>query len=101
MTGPEHYKIAENLLQKAEAEIQPLPNDPPASPQEALERTIKRGRELQGRMPKSMKPDEMIASAQVHALLAIAAATAVGSSEPDSRAWHEAAGTTYTDPSPV
>jgi hypothetical protein len=101
MTGPEHYKIAEDLIQKAEAEIQRLPDDPPANPQEALERTLKRGLERQGRTPKGMKPKEMIASAQVHAILAVAAATALGSSGADSRAWNEAAGTTYTDPRPA
>jgi len=97
MTGPEHYKIAEDLIQKAEAEIQRLPDDPPANPQEALERIINRELGRQGRMPKGMKPEEMIASAQVHAMLAVAAATALASSGTDSRAWNEAAGTTYTD----
>ena len=41
-------------------------------------------------------PDRNIAEAQVHATLALAAATAVAALAPDSRAWADIAGTKFT-----
>jgi hypothetical protein len=41
-------------------------------------------------------PDRNIAEAQVHATLALAAATAVAGLAPDSRAWADIAGTKFT-----
>jgi len=61
MTGPEHYRQAELLIEHI--------NDP-------------------------KKWDmRVFAAAQVHATLALAAATAVGTEGADSRAWADAAGT--------
>jgi hypothetical protein len=63
MTGPEHYMQAENLLTQAE------PRDP------------QRDQGL-SRLAPFARPEEreqMIAKAQVHAVLALAAATALGS----------------------
>ncbi len=65
MTGPEHYLAAEDLL------------EPMA------------GRD-RGTFPEE---DRVVAEAQVHAVLALAAATALASDGLDLRAWREAAGT--------
>jgi len=68
MTGPEHYAAAETLL--ASARSAPVEED----------------------------AKRWLARAQVHATLALAAATAVGTAaDADSQAWAEAAG---TEPSP-
>jgi hypothetical protein len=91
VTGPEHYQRAEQLLAEAIELIrfrqQPgrsAPADLPVRPQDAEER-----RRL------SSDPglaDRSIAEAQVHATLALAAATAVAGLGPDSRAWAGVAG---------
>ena len=70
MTGPEHYRLAEVILEDANDEQDNFPSD---------------------RYAQSM------AEAQVHALLSIAAATALrepdsGLPGPDHRAWQAAAG---------
>lgn len=65
MTGPEHYREAGRLLEQANLPYGPSPADKP----------------------------QMIAEAQVHALLAVAAATALGTSPPEFGAWTDAAGT--------
>jgi len=75
MTGPEHYKLAERLLsqaardprESAQIPVVPPPVNRPLGPQQR---------------------DRMIAQAQVHATLALAAATALG----DSDQWNAAAG---------
>jgi hypothetical protein len=64
MTGPEHYLKAEEIL----------------APLDGKER---------GTYPEE---DRVVAEAQVHAILALAAATALGTSEADNRAWIDAAG---------
>jgi hypothetical protein len=45
--------------------------------------------------PAGRLPDRNIAEAQVHATLALAAATAVAALAPDSRAWADVAGTKF------
>ena len=83
MTGPEHYKEAEDLIQAAESEIRRPPDESSedATRMFSLHKELERVRaEHQRRFPESMKPDEMIAAAHVHAILALAAATALGSS---------------------
>ena len=65
MTGPEHYRQAEELLDGL------------------------RGRD-RGSVPGE---DGIVTEAQVHAILALAAATALGSDGMESRAWRQAAGT--------
>jgi hypothetical protein len=70
MTGPEHYHEAQQLL---------------ADPNYGE--------------PKGIGRSETIAAAQVHATLALAAATAlVGDSPQDVQAWRRAAGAKGTDP---
>ena len=62
-TGPDHYRLAEELL----AHDRPLTG-------------------------------EMLATAQVHAILALAAATAlVGGNRIETDAWHDVAGTRLAD----
>jgi hypothetical protein len=70
MTGPEHYREAEQLIAAARSTAQ-------ASTLESTHRYA-----------------QTIAEAQVHAMLALAAATAVSS---DSREWHNVAGTKLSD----
>jgi hypothetical protein len=68
MTGPEHYYEAQRLL---------------ADPNYGE--------------PKGIARSEVVAAAQVHATLALAAATALsGASPPDMQAWRDAAGTKAT-----
>ena len=92
MTGPEHYHRAEQLLAEASQIIglrqqpgQSGPADLPARPTDMEER-----RRLS---TDPGLPDRTIAEAQVHATLALAAATAVAGLGPDSRAWADVAGT--------
>ncbi len=92
MTGPEHYQRAEQLLAEANQIIrfrqepgQSGPADLPARPTDMDER-----RRLSS---DPGLPDRAIAEAQVHATLALAAATAVAGLGPDSRAWADVAGT--------
>jgi hypothetical protein len=70
MTGPEHYREAERLLVE--------------------EVFITR----HGSVTRSF--EETVAAAQVHATLALAAATAVGTAGADSRAWADAAGAKHS-----
>ena len=95
MTGPEHYHRAEQLLAEASQIIrfrqqpgQSGPTDLPVRPQDMEER-----RRLSS---DPGLPDRNIAEAQVHATLALAAATAVAALAPDSRAWADIAGTKFT-----
>jgi hypothetical protein len=92
MTGPEHYHCAEQLLAEASQIIrvrqqpgQSGPADLPVRPEDMDER-----RRLSS---DPGLPDRNIAEAQVHAMLALAAATAVAALAPDSRAWADVAGT--------
>jgi hypothetical protein len=73
MTGPEHYDSAQLWLYKAE-------NEGARGGEETVE--------------------SCAAIAQVHATLALTAATALGTEQygPDSTAWHGAAATTRTKP---
>jgi len=73
MTGPEHYLAAERLLE----EIQEHPSS------------------------SINKTESLMGQAQVHATLALAAATALGSVGFDSREWAEVAGTKLTGLSPT
>ena len=66
MTGPEHYRKAEELLGQAD---QLLDGDEPSAATWA------------------------IGKAQAHATLALAAATAIGTAGTESRSWADAAGT--------
>ena len=92
MTGSEHYHRAEQLLAEANQIIrfrqqpgQSGPADLPARPTEMEERP---------RLSTDPGlPDWNIAEAQVHATLALAAATAVADLDLDSRAWADVAGT--------
>ena len=63
MTGPEHYVLAEKLVTEA------------------------------GQARGDAARDRRIAIAQVHATLALSAATALGAGALDAVAWREAAGT--------
>ena len=66
MTGPEHYREAERILTEVSA----------------------------GELDASvLDRDQLLIAAQVHAMLASAAATAVSSSALDGRAWADVAGT--------
>ena len=92
MTGPGHYHRAEQLLAEASQIIrfrqqpgQSGPADLPVRPTDAEER-----RRLS---TDPGLPDRNIAEAQVHATLALAAATAVAGLAPDSRARADVAGT--------
>jgi len=81
MTGPEHYREAERLLDARARNRRNRPSFAPApgSP---------------GRTAQTAPAGEgVMAEAQVHATLALAAATALASDAPDLRAWREAAGT--------
>jgi hypothetical protein len=88
----EHYYRAEQLLAEASQIItfrqqpgQSGPADLPERPTDAEER-----RKLSS---DPGLPERTIAEAQVHATLALAAATAVAGLGPDSRAWADVAGT--------
>jgi hypothetical protein len=67
MTGPEHYRRAEELAAEAHR--------------------------LLGQGDSQATAGAWAAVAQAHAVLALAAATAVGTSGADNRAWIDAAGT--------
>jgi hypothetical protein len=68
VTGPEHFREAERLLTE-EVFIDPSGSH--------VERTF----------------EMTVAAAHVHATLALAAATALGTSDDEARAWTEVAGT--------
>lgn len=79
-SGPEHYSEAERLV--TEQEMIPLNNDDTCP-----------------------EADRMLAEAKVHAILALAAATAMQPSAfsrnaPEYREWHEAAGVKRADRDP-
>ena len=77
MTGPEHYRQAEYLLGR----VTPKPQPPlERSGQDVIMRVVD--------VPEPADRKEMIERAQVHATLALAAATALGSSAP----WEAVAG---------
>jgi hypothetical protein len=91
MTGPENYHRAEQLLAEASQIIrfrqqpgQSGPADLPVRREDIERRRLSSDPGL---------PDRNIAEAQVHATLALAAATAVAALAPDSRAWADVAGT--------
>jgi hypothetical protein len=67
MTGPEHFRRAEELAAEAY--------------------------ELLGQEDGQANARVWVAVAQTHAVLALAAATAIGTSNLDSRAWADVAGT--------
>ena len=67
MTGPDHFREAEQLLEEF--------------------------RQERGPMVDRHGPAAILAAAHVHATLALAAATALAATGPDSRAWADAAGT--------
>ena len=75
MTGPDHYRKAEELA--AEAHNYLGQGDGHATA--AVWATV----------------------AQVHATLALAAATAIGATGPDNRAWIDAAATRFGDSEPI
>jgi hypothetical protein len=66
LSGPEHYRKADELL--AEIEATPALSNPTET--------------------------SLAVRAVAHAVLAAAAATALATSQPDGRAWHEVAGVT-------
>jgi hypothetical protein len=66
MTGPDHYRKAEELTAKAHDYL--------------------------GRGEGQDSAAVWAAVAQIHATLALAAATALGTTAADGRAWHEVAG---------
>ena len=70
MTGPEHYRRAEKLAAEAH--------------------------KLLGQGDGQASASVWAAVAQTHAVLALAAATAVGASGADNRAWADAAGTRFS-----
>jgi hypothetical protein len=77
MTGPEHFRRAEELAAEAH--------------------------KLLGQGDGQATAGVWAAAAQAHAVLALAAATAVGASAADSRAWADVAGTRLqpgTEPGP-
>jgi hypothetical protein len=77
VTGPEHYREAERLLAEARKAIAPKRSAYPLQP---------------GQPTSAELYERNIAEAQVNATLALAAATAVGGLDPDSRAWADVAG---------
>ncbi len=72
MTGPDHYRKAEELAAKASGYL--------------------------GQGEGQDSAAVWAAVAQIHATLALAAATALGTSAADGRAWADAAGTTPAPP---
>jgi hypothetical protein len=74
MTGPDHYRQAEQLTAKAHDYLGQGEGQDSAAVRAAV--------------------------AQIHATLALAAATALGTTAADGRAWHEVAGTKYSAGTP-
>jgi hypothetical protein len=68
VTGPEHYRAAEQFANEAYTAARNLDLTAP-------------------------DPHRLLAEAQVHATLAVAAATALGATGAESRAWADVAGT--------
>lgn len=92
LTGPEHYHRAEQLLAEA-SEIIRFRQQPEQSGPADLPVPRKDMEERRRLSSDPDLPERTIAEAQVHATLAPAAATAVASLGPDSRAWADVAGT--------
>lgn len=94
MTGPEHYREAERLLEMAITENDKVATNGPISEGHAL--------------AKNSAIAVVIQSAQVHATLALAAATALntpggedgGMYLPDAQAWERACSTVVEDEEP-
>ena len=100
MTGPEHYHQTEQLLAEANQIIRVGQQPGQSGPADLPERP----EDMEG--PRRLSsdpglPDRTIAEAQVHATLALAAATAVAGLGPDSRAWGDVAGTKLGGGHPV
>ena len=74
MTGPDHYRKAEELTAKAHDYL--------------------------GQGEGQDSAAVWAAVAQIHATLALAAATALGTTAADGRAWHEVAGTKFSAGAP-
>ena len=74
MTGPDHYRKAEELTAKAHDYL--------------------------GQGEGQDSAAVWAAVAQIHATLALAAATALGATAADGRAWHEVAGTRFSAGAP-
>jgi hypothetical protein len=102
MTGPEHYRRAEELITEADRIIAQRTRPPEGKPdlrglnrEEALRAAAEAmegpWRDLYLKDPE--RPQRNIAEAHVHATLALAAATAVRT-EADQEAWIAVAGTT-------
>jgi hypothetical protein len=77
MTGPEHYKEAESLLRRATG-TRPHGAGPMSDAQRRAQELHRAADER--RLRGSLTPEQLIATAQVHAMLALAAATALSSS---------------------
>jgi hypothetical protein len=103
MTGPEHYRRAEELIAEAAriimqrsraSEREPRPDLRGLSQDEAIrvasEAMLEPWRDLHLKDPD--RPERNIAEANVHATLALAAATAV-KTQADQEAWISVAGT--------
>jgi len=82
MTGPEHYRHAEQLIAEAHEDIAPKRSVRPIKP---------------GELTSSPIYERAMTEARIHATLALAAATALAATGPDSRAWADVAGTKYSD----
>jgi hypothetical protein len=92
MTGPGHYRRAEQLLAEASQAIRFRRQPGQSGPADL--RVPRKDMEERRRLSTDPDlPDRNIAEAQVHATLALAAATAVAGLDPDSRAWADVAGT--------
>ena len=77
MTGPEHYKQAESLIRRASG-TRPQGAGSKSDAQRVAEELHRLADER--RLRGSLTPEQLIAMAQVHAMLALAAATALSSS---------------------
>ena len=78
MTGPQHYAEAEQLMAFAD------------------EKGDSHRRTRSGADPSAADLQRILADAQIHATLGLAAATALGTSPAEGRAWTEVAGTKYS-----
>ena len=78
MTGPDHYREAERLLAEAREAVAPKRSAYPLEP---------------GEPTSAERYERAMTEAQIHATLALAAATAIGASGTEGRAWTDAAGT--------
>ena len=98
MNGPEHYRRAEELLAETDEIIrlrlqpeQPGPPDLRGLDREAALRAVAKAMEGPWELSGDPNfPERNIAEAQVHATLALAAATAAGTGGADRKAWADA-----------